>query len=119
VEDAAVLGNLFSHLSAHSQITPLLHAYQSIRYARTAETQASSRLNQHIFHLQDGEEQERRDKSMLEAWLHSDKGGGNANQWADQVKNMRQFGYDADEEAEKWWNEEGEHTVGILARARL
>ena len=56
---------------------------------------------------------------MLEAWLHSDKGGGNANQWADQVKNMRQFGYDADEEAEKWWNEEGEHTVGILARAQL
>ncbi|KAF8122377.1 hypothetical protein EV363DRAFT_1436721 [Boletus edulis] len=56
VEDAAVLGNLFSRLSSPAQIAPLLCAYESIRYDRATATQASSRLNQHIFHLPDGPE---------------------------------------------------------------
>ena len=32
----------------------------------------------------------------------------NANQWADRQKNRKQYGYDADEEVEKWWILEGE-----------
>ncbi|KAH7912418.1 FAD/NAD(P)-binding domain-containing protein [Hygrophoropsis aurantiaca] len=125
VEDAAVLGNLFSHLSSRTQITPLLYAYQSIRYTRTANTQASSRLNQKIFHLPDGPEQEERDKQMraaMEDALREARGershspssttAGNANQWADKAKNMIQFGYDADEEAEKWWRDNGESVNG-------
>ncbi|KAF8421749.1 hypothetical protein L210DRAFT_3672418 [Boletus edulis BED1] len=56
VEDAAVLGNLFSRLSSPAQIAPLLRAYESIRYDCATATQASSRLNQHIFHLPDGPE---------------------------------------------------------------
>ncbi|KAG9309242.1 FAD/NAD(P)-binding domain-containing protein [Chiua virens] len=67
VEDAAVLGNLFSRLSSLTQITPLLRAYESIRYARATDTQASSRLNQHIFHLPDGPKQEERDRQMRAA----------------------------------------------------
>ncbi|KAN0091583.1 hypothetical protein V8E55_005149 [Tylopilus felleus] len=67
VEDAAVLGNLFSRLSSRAQIAPLLRAYESIRYDRATATQASSRLNQHIFHLPDGPEQEERDRQMREA----------------------------------------------------
>ncbi|KAJ8596570.1 FAD/NAD(P)-binding domain-containing protein [Rhizopogon salebrosus TDB-379] len=122
VEDAAVLGNLFSHLSLHSQITPLLHAYQCIRYARATATQASSRLNQHIFHLPDGPQQEERDRQMraaIEDALRVARGAkstlasaGNANQWADKEKNRMQFGYDADEEAEKWWRDHGHTLVG-------
>ncbi|KIJ60015.1 hypothetical protein HYDPIDRAFT_32595 [Hydnomerulius pinastri MD-312] len=127
VEDAAVIGNLFSHVSSRAQITPLLHAYQSIRYARTAETQGSSRLNQRIFHLPDGPAQEERDRQMraaMEDALREARGEpplatsgsskGNANQWADKEKTAIQFGYDADEEAEKWWREHGQSTIGSL-----
>lgn len=39
---------------------------------------------------------------------------GNANVWADKEKNIAQFSYDADEEAEKWWREKGERTVGNM-----
>lgn len=128
MEDAAVLGNLFSHLTCPEDIPLLLHAYQKLRHERTTETQASSRLNQRIFHLPDGEEQEARDREMIRAmiWarleadmplegLNPDDYAtvdndhcGNPNQWADKVKNAAQFSYDADAEAEKWWREEGE-----------
>ncbi|CAL1707345.1 unnamed protein product [Somion occarium] len=123
IEDAAVLGNLFSHLSHPSQIHPLLEAYQSLRLKRTADTQASSRDNQRIFHLPDGPEQEKRDEEMRRA-MAKEKGlpapegdadeemKGNANQWADKPKSQAQFGYDADEVAEKWWRDVGEMTIG-------
>ena len=39
---------------------------------------------------------------------------GSANQWADRAKNAEQFGYDADAEAERWWAEVGEATVGKI-----
>ncbi|KIK82238.1 hypothetical protein PAXRUDRAFT_832326 [Paxillus rubicundulus Ve08.2h10] len=133
IEDAAVLGNLFSRLTSRAQIKPLLHGYQSIRYARTAATQASSRLNRQIFHLPDGPEQEKRDRQMraaMEAELREARGEppllkpdcskGNANQWADKEKNRIQFGYDADEEAEKWWWDHGKSTIACLGTmARL
>lgn len=125
IEDAAVLGNLFSRLSSHAQIAPLLHAYESIRYERATNTQASSCLNQVIFHLPDGPEQEKRDKQMhaaMEDALREVRGEtsvdstdmgtkGNANQWADKEKSAIQFGYDADEEAEKWWREHGKSEI--------
>lgn len=117
IEDAAVLGVLLSHLSERSQLHPLLLAYEKLRYPRTTDTQLSSRLNQRIFHYEDGPEQEARDASMREAMLQTSKDGsaetvvadysGNANQWADKRKNVVQFSYDAELEAEKWWQEIG------------
>ncbi|KAG2028420.1 hypothetical protein BDR03DRAFT_837133, partial [Suillus americanus] len=113
IEDAAVLGNIFSHCSDRSQIAPLLYAYQSLRYERATATQTSSSLNRHIFHHPDGPEQEERDREMraaMEDAVRVARGeqstlalAGNANQWADKKKSAIQFGYDADEEAEKWW----------------
>jgi len=67
VEDAAVLGNLLSRLSHPAELSPLLRGYEVLRYSRTAETQKSSRLNQHIFHLPDGQAQQERDDSMRRA----------------------------------------------------
>ena len=121
IEDAACLGTLFSHLTDVRQIPELLRAYEGLRYERTTKTQESSRLNQWIFHLQDGEEQRVRDESMREAMVADEKeqqmrvegqgfeaGAGpefsdNANQWADKSKSREQFLYDADAEAERWW----------------
>jgi salicylate hydroxylase len=136
IEDAAVLGNLFTHVSHPSQITPLLRAYQDLRYPRCSATQASSRLNQFIFHLPDGPEQQKRDAAMRQAWdaekaagvggeQHTTAEGtvpaivdtdGNPNQWADKKKSLQQFGYDADKVAEEWWAEVGERTIGVLAQ---
>lgn len=128
IEDAAVIGNLFSHISHPSQITPILYAYEKLRLQRTADTQKSSRLNQHIFHLPDGPEQEARDASMraaMDVELRTLKGEkvdarneGSANQWADKRKNEIQFGYDADAAADAWWAEVGEREIGSLGRGQ-
>lgn len=116
IEDAAVLGNLFSRVSSRVEIKPLLEAYQSLRLPRTAATQTSSTLNQKIFHLSDGNEQRARDMAMRQA-MEADsrqEGGvicghnGNPNQWADKSRNIIQFGYDAEAVAEEWWHYEGE-----------
>lgn len=116
IEDAAVLGVLFSHISSREQIRPILHAYQALRYPRTTITQLASRSNQTIFHLPDGPEQEARDKSMRQAMedaLREERGepalnasSGNANVWADRGKSGTQFGYDAEMEAERYFKEE-------------
>ena len=115
-----MLGVLFSHITQRSQIGPLLRAYEEIRYPRTTYTQLSSQLNQRIFHYEDGPEQEARDKSMRESMQYflgeQDRekmlydSSGNANQWADQQKNKRQFNYDSELDAENWW-EENKHIV--------
>ncbi|KAJ6588589.1 hypothetical protein B0H19DRAFT_1100201 [Mycena capillaripes] len=117
IEDAAVLGVLFSHITSRRQIRSFLQAYQALRYPRTTETQLASRLNQKIFHLPDGPEQEARDRSMrqgMEECLREERGGpsvdssaGNANVWADRTKNRIQFCYDAEAEAERWWKTSG------------
>ncbi|KZT66311.1 FAD/NAD(P)-binding domain-containing protein [Daedalea quercina L-15889] len=132
IEDAAVLGNLMSRISNIAQLKPLLYAYESLRHARASATQASSRLNQTIFHLPDGPEQEARDFEMRRAMeaefalMERERKGevitdtemmeGNPNQWADRKKNEAQFGYDADEVADRWWRETGERELGSLAK---
>ncbi|KAI0702382.1 FAD/NAD-P-binding domain-containing protein [Cerioporus squamosus] len=128
IEDAAVLGNLLSRLTSPAQLKPLLQAYEDLRLPRTAETQRQSRLNQKIFHLPDGPEQEQRDADMrraaeaeLQRAAHENNEhweAGNANQWADEDKNVAQFGYDADEAVERWWEEGGEKLVEAVGTER-
>ncbi len=127
IEDAAVLGNLLSRLTSPTQLKPLLQAYEDLRLPRTAETQRQSRLNQKIFHLPDGPEQELRDADMrraaeaeLKRAAHEQRvhrEAGNANQWADEDKNVAQFGYDADDAVERWWKEGGEKLTNAAGAA--
>ncbi|CCM06073.1 uncharacterized protein FIBRA_08320 [Fibroporia radiculosa] len=122
IEDAAVLGNLLSRISSILQLPALLQAYESLRLPRTADTQAASRLNQHVFHMSDGPQQEARDAGMREAMtkeLEKVQGNaetetftGNPNQWADKKKTDAQFLYDADEAVDEWWREKGERLIG-------
>ncbi|KAH9996384.1 FAD/NAD-P-binding domain-containing protein [Russula compacta] len=111
VEDAAVIGALFSYVSSLAQVPALLRAYQDLRLPRATATQESSRLNQKIFHLPDGREQRVRDEAMRAAMAAELEGkpipDGNPNQWADRTKSQIQFGYDAYAEVELWWTSGG------------
>jgi len=124
VEDAAVLGSLLTHVSSLDQIPFFLRAYEKLRHARCTDTQGQARLNQKIFHLPDGAEQQTRDadmRSAMEAELNGEaiEAEGNQNQWADKKKSKAQFSYDADEEANKWWREEGEKELQDLGKSKL
>lgn len=103
VEDGAVLGSLFSRLSARSQISDLLVIYESLRKSRTTSVvQGSTYLGQKIFHLHDGPRQMERDRQLLE---HSNAPfEGFPNRWADPVFQPWLFGYDADKEAREAWD---------------
>ncbi|KAH6897960.1 hypothetical protein BKA70DRAFT_1528082 [Coprinopsis sp. MPI-PUGE-AT-0042] len=114
LEDAAVIGNLLSRITSLSELPALLRAYQTIRHGRASSTQYSSRENREIFHLPDGPAQEARDAAMratMEAALKEAKGEsfedckGAATLRAERDASMVQYGYDADEEVEKWWKE--------------
>ncbi|PIL32082.1 hypothetical protein GSI_06787 [Ganoderma sinense ZZ0214-1] len=125
IEDAAVLGNLLSRLAHPVQLPVLLQAYQDLRLPRTTNAQNQSRLNQTIFHLPDGPEQEQRDADMRKAAEYELRGvaaskdsqalEGSVNQWADESKSRDQFGHDADEVAEEWWRDVGERKLGLAS----
>ncbi|KAF5369302.1 hypothetical protein D9758_002575 [Tetrapyrgos nigripes] len=119
IEDAAVLGNLFSRLSRHSEISQILEAYQSIRFGRTASAQTASYINRQNYHVEDGEEQEARDALMrlaMERELEEEtyENLGNPNAWSDKAKNAETFDHDADAATEKWWSQHA-----VAARAHL
>ncbi|KAJ7237580.1 FAD/NAD-P-binding domain-containing protein [Mycena rebaudengoi] len=126
IEDAAVLGNLFSRIMSADQIGSLLEGYEKIRIERATSTHAASITNRRLFHLPDGDEQQKRDDSMRSAMpaevltgFADDKHGGNANMWADRAKNFEQFSYDADEIANNWWRLEGSSTCRWKQVSRL
>jgi 2-polyprenyl-6-methoxyphenol hydroxylase-like FAD-dependent oxidoreductase len=49
IEDAAVLGKIFSHITSLEQIQPFLEAYQSLRLPRVTKAQSASRAVQKMF----------------------------------------------------------------------
>jgi len=117
IEDAAVLGNLLSRISHISQLGPLLEAYQDLRLGRTAAVQKTSRLSKRFFHLPDGPEQRERDEGLLKAMTSQSSGdnsggslresAGNQNRQAAKSENDIMFGYDADDEVDRWWAARG------------
>ncbi|KIL59725.1 hypothetical protein M378DRAFT_970132 [Amanita muscaria Koide BX008] len=116
IEDAAVLGNLFSRVTSKSQIPTLLEAYQAIRYERATGTQLTSLSLQKVFHYPDGPEQEARDAAMREEMERTIKGEGisnnrdgqNPNAWVDKGNKDALLGYDADVAVKEWWIKHGD-----------
>ncbi|KAF9267539.1 FAD/NAD(P)-binding domain-containing protein [Marasmius fiardii PR-910] len=109
IEDAAVLGNLFSRISHKSQIPTLLKAYQSIRFDRATSMQKGSLDNRTLYHLVDGPEQEARDLSFRAAMKQSGQNGDSTsiNPWADRAKLAANFSYDVDQVVDQWWELQG------------
>ncbi|KAF9262831.1 FAD/NAD(P)-binding domain-containing protein [Marasmius fiardii PR-910] len=119
IEDAAVLGNLFSRLHSRSEIPDLLHAYQEIRYKRATSFQEGSLSNRHLFHMLDGPEQEARDAAMTSVMAEIDEHNANStitSPWSNKSKNVEHFGYDADRVTEEWWKI---HGIRIRRATRL
>ncbi|KAF5319269.1 hypothetical protein D9619_008302 [Psilocybe cf. subviscida] len=118
IEDAAVLGCLFSQISDKSQIMEMLKGYEELRMPRTTATQQASQANQGRFHLPDGPLQQARDTAMMEAMqitlLNESRLGdhaisGNQSIVLDHSKKLAalQFDYDAEAEAQKWLGSRG------------
>ncbi|KAL8733310.1 MAG: hypothetical protein Q9166_002134 [cf. Caloplaca sp. 2 TL-2023] len=99
IEDGAVLGHLFSHLSHDSQLPSLLHTYESLRKSRTTTIVNGSTALRDIFHMPDGPEQRERDRVLRE----EEPCEGYPNRWADPVFREWLFGYDALKEVERAW----------------
>ena len=110
VEDAAVLGKLFSHLSTESQISDFLWAFQDLRQSRAYNCLESEIATIHMQMLENGEEQRARDAMMLaryEAGKHvfeAEEGEENHPVW-EEIRKM--FAYDCEDEADNWWIEWG------------
>ena len=106
VEDAAVLGKLFSHLSNKSQIESFLWAFQDLRQTRAYSCRAGEMANIMLQTLPDGEEQRARDE-LLTARRDAGKhvfdadGSEEANASWEEVQSM--FAYDCEDEADDWW----------------
>lgn len=119
-----MLGNLFSRVTAKSQIPALLKAYETIRYGRATSVQLTALSLQKVFHHTDGPEQRERDAAMrrdMDLVLKEARGevipkdasfGNNPNAWVDKVKKDGLLGYDADEAVDEWWSEHGFDVVG-------
>ncbi|MCJ1355885.1 MAG: hypothetical protein MMC33_005877 [Icmadophila ericetorum] len=98
IEDGAVLGALFGHLTSRDQIPRLLKIYESIRKPRTTRVVRGSTALGELFHLHDGERQRERDRQLSEAPFE-----GYPNRWADPMFQQWLFSYDAEKEADNAW----------------
>ena len=100
IEDGAVLGNCLSRVHSKEEIGDALKVYEHLRKPRTTWVVDASTANRDIFHMIDGQQQQKRDDGMkLEGFP------GQPNQWADPEKQSYIFGYDADREVEAKWFE--------------
>lgn len=107
IEDAAILGVLFSRIRSHEQIAPLLYGYQDLRQARIKVICDLEEANHYILMLPPSEERDFRN----DAWKRMKKAAearGDAE--IEEGELERQFaeicevwGYDAVDAAEDWW----------------
>ena len=66
VEDAVVLGTLFSHLDKWSQVGSFLNAYQELREGRTKAVKVEETTNANLVALPHGEMRDARNKNIHE-----------------------------------------------------
>ncbi|KAG6876409.1 hypothetical protein C0992_013070 [Termitomyces sp. T32_za158] len=110
IEDGAVLAKLFSHLRSADQITSFLYAFESLRLNRCTSVCTKEFGDMYFMTLPSGPEQEgrdnhfrgRRDRGLNV--LDAESPAEETPQWTE-IKEV--FGYDAEDEADNWWQEWG------------
>ncbi|KAG8170170.1 hypothetical protein KVR01_000915 [Diaporthe batatas] len=110
VEDGAVLGNLIGSLvrdekelpgPAHEHVGSLLQVYEKLRKLRTTTNAKGAEANQYMFHLEDGEEQRRRDTELkAHDWIRPSRW-----RWADPSAQDELLGHDVIAESEMAYKE--------------
>lgn len=108
IEDAAVLGNLFSRLKSCENVKFLLHAYQELRQTRCSYVQAREALEHKCYPLREGtpEDLKQRDEELREAYVSKDT-------TPEQIQDLWEmsaqiFRYEVELEAEGWWADFGQ-----------
>ena len=117
VEDGAILATLLGLYqraqSGSSQLPTLpetLKLYESLQKARTTILHLGSISNQHVYHLDDGPEQQERDRILKAAgWQEKPEGEEEKFIWIDVRYQKTVLGRDAIGDAKKKW--EGEMGV--------
>lgn len=111
LEDAAVLGEVLARyptktISPSQTIAFKKHAlsiYEQCRAPRTRMVVERGNLQQYLYHLHDGPEQEERDRKMR----MQPTPPGEALAWRDPELAPRLLGYDAAKDVERLWPKEG------------
>ncbi|KDQ61756.1 hypothetical protein JAAARDRAFT_55091 [Jaapia argillacea MUCL 33604] len=103
VEDAAVIGALFSRLRSWDQIPALLEAFQDIRQGRCEAVNFQEFSNMQLVQLPPGPQRQHRDQAMRENLNHGREhwDEGRLRQQWEEISEI--FGYNAREAAEDWW----------------
>ena len=102
MEDAAVLGGLFSRLRSWDQVPSLMEAYQDLRQERTRFVACQDQANADITWLSPGPHRDGRDAAMRAEQCGLDEFSEQMlrDQW-DMVSEV--FAYSASDTAADWW----------------
>ncbi|KAK2625876.1 hypothetical protein QTJ16_005188 [Diplocarpon rosae] len=105
LEDGAVLGECLARISSRSAASKqrALHVYERCRKGRTEMVVRRGSLQQRLYHLPDGPEQEERDRQMRMV----PPPAGEALAWRDPGLAPVLLGYDAVRDVEEHWSKEG------------
>merc|ERR1711881_208381 len=109
LEDGAVLGECLSRISSKSASSKChaLKIYEECRKSRTEMVVQRGNLQQYLYHLHDGSEQEERDRMMR----MSPTPKGEALAWRDPNLAPRLLGYCAIRDVEEHWTREEQSAV--------
>ncbi|TBU59476.1 FAD/NAD(P)-binding domain-containing protein [Dichomitus squalens] len=114
IEDAVVLGSLFSHLSMIDQVPSFLSAYQELRQRRCELLMAAGISNARTVALPDGPLAEKRNADMRARNVDWDEGTLKA-----QFEEIAEiFAYDAGDAAEEWWVNWGRFSAAAREQPR-
>ena len=108
LEDGAVLGEVFSRLPKEKrpsidQVKRALSIYEACRQMRTRTIVKRGYLQQHLYHLADGADQQRRDELMKMVPTRA----GEALVWRDPEFGPWLLGYDHVQDVNAHWPEDG------------
>jgi salicylate hydroxylase len=108
LEDAAVLGTCLSRISSKSDIHTALSVYEACRRPRTSRVVERGNVQQYLYHLHDGPEQEERDRILRMNGTVE----GECLAWRDPEFGLWLLGYDVEKDIEMRWPKEEETQNG-------
>ncbi|KAG6836368.1 hypothetical protein H0H93_008729 [Arthromyces matolae] len=106
IEDAAVLGKLFSHLRHRDQITNFLWAFQDLRQPRCDSVMTKEAGIVMYMTMPPGQAQQQRDDTMRakrDAGIGILEASDDIEESPEWVEIKEVFGYDAEDDADNWW----------------